>query len=213
MDKKKEATKILLVDDEASIREELSGLLEDLGYEVDTAQNSQQAYELIQGTDYAIHLTDIKMPRENGITLLDRAKVIRPDAYFIMITGHGDEQTAVDCLNKGAFAYLRKPVEYQELWITLENCLAHQTLIDNTKQLEQVVYTARNTADTISNPLSIISSYAQMLLIQFQNGDLIAPDHKPDTIEKLETIIESADRVAEHIRELGRVISPAIIST
>lgn len=114
-------------------------MLRDFGYEVDTASNHNEAYVLMKNNDYAVHICDIKMPGEDGITLLKNVREFKPDSYFIMITGYGDEQKAIDCLNYGAYAYLKKPVIGEELRITIERCISYQKLIMSSKMLEGVL--------------------------------------------------------------------------
>ena len=109
--------KILLVEDEASIRRVLGSILseEDKSYEVTEASNGQEAMEKIRETAYDLVLCDIKMPKKDGLEVLLEAKALYPTLRVVMISGHGDLETAVQAMKMGAFDYIAKPPDLNRL--------------------------------------------------------------------------------------------------
>ena len=117
--------KILLVEDEASIRRVLGSILseEDKSYEVTEASNGQEAMEKIRETAYDLVLCDIKMPKKDGLEVLLEAKALYPTLRVVMISGHGDLETAVQAMKMGAFDYIAKPPDLNRLLTTVRNAL------------------------------------------------------------------------------------------
>ena len=117
--------KILLVEDEASIRRVLGSILseEDKSYEIEEATNGQEAMDMIQKTDYDLVLCDIKMPKKDGLEVLLEAKALKPALRMVMISGHGDLETAVQAMKMGAFDYIAKPPDLNRLLSTVRNAL------------------------------------------------------------------------------------------
>jgi DNA-binding NtrC family response regulator len=120
--------RILVVDDELSIRESLSGWLQQDGYEVETAPSGREALAKTQENHYDIMLLDVKMPEMDGLTLLKRLKELDPDTLIVMMTAHGDIHDAVEAMRLGAYDYLLKPFELEELSFTIEKLVQMQTL-------------------------------------------------------------------------------------
>jgi len=106
--------KILIVDDEESARFLMSDILGD-DYDVKEAHNVSTALKIFEDFNPQIIISDIKMPGEDGISLLGKIKVISPGTYVILVTGHGDKRIAIDALKGGAFDFLEKPYESAEL--------------------------------------------------------------------------------------------------
>ncbi len=119
---------ILVVDDELSIRESLSGWLQQDGYEVEAAADGMTALVRMQEKHYDIMLIDVKMPEMDGLTLLKKLKEIDPDTAVVMMTAHGAIQDAVEAMKLGAYDYLLKPFELEELSLTIEKLVHMQTL-------------------------------------------------------------------------------------
>ena len=117
--------KILIVEDEASIRRVLGSILseEDKSYQVEEATNGQEAMDMIQKTDYDLVLCDIKMPKKDGLEVLLEAKALKPALRMVMISGHGDLETAVQAMKMGAFDYIAKPPDLNRLLTTVRNAL------------------------------------------------------------------------------------------
>jgi len=119
---------ILVVDDELSIRESLRGWLQQDGYQVETAAGGPTALARTQENHFDIMLIDVKMPEMDGLTLLKKIKEGDPDTTIVMMTAHGDIQDAVAAMKLGAYDYLLKPFELEELSFTIEKLVQMQTL-------------------------------------------------------------------------------------
>ena len=117
--------KILLVEDEASIRRVLGSILseEDKSYQIEEATNGQEAMDMIDKRDYDLVLCDIKMPKKDGLEVLLEAKALKPALRIVMISGHGDLETAVQAMKMGAFDYIAKPPDLNRLLTTVRNAL------------------------------------------------------------------------------------------
>ena len=132
-------SKILVIDDERSIRNTLKDILEYEKYEVDLAEDGTKGIEKIRSAEYDIVLCDIKMPGLDGIEVLERLVVLAPDTPVVMISGHGNIDTAVDSIKKGAFDYIEKPLDLNRLLITIRNAMDKSTLVTETKILKKKV--------------------------------------------------------------------------
>lgn len=133
--------KILIIEDEESIRNVLSNIIkdEDKTYEVDLAENGLEGLEKIKVNTYDLVLCDIKMPKMDGIELLEKAIGTYPDLTIVMISGHGDIDTAVDSIKKGAFDYISKPPDLNRLLSTIRNGLDRKKLVTQNKVLKKKV--------------------------------------------------------------------------
>jgi len=132
-------SKILVIDDERSIRNTLKDILEYEKYEVDLAEDGTKGIEKIRAAEYDIVLCDIKMPGMDGIEVLERFNVLAPDTPVVMISGHGNIDTAVDSIKKGAFDYIEKPLDLNRLLITIRNAMDKSNLVIETKILKKKV--------------------------------------------------------------------------
>ncbi len=130
---------ILIIDDEKSIRKTLTEILSYEGYKIDEAGDGEEGLKKFSEKTYDVVLCDIKMPRLDGIEFLDKAKLINPDVPVIMISGHGNVETAVEAVKKGAYDYISKPPDLNRLLITLRNALDKQSLVTETKVLKRKV--------------------------------------------------------------------------
>ncbi len=127
-----------MADDDALIRSSLREILEYEGYEVDEAVDGLQAWEMLQKNAFDAVFCDIKMPGLDGVELLEKAMSQCPVA-FIMISGHGDIDTAVDCIKKGAFDFIAKPLELNRILVSLKNALDKGRMEKRTRQLQRQV--------------------------------------------------------------------------
>lgn len=134
--------KILIIDDERSIRNSLKEIFCDEGFDVDVAEDGIVALEMVQKEKYNVILCDIKMPGMDGIEVLDKMKSEGIDSEIIMISGHGDIDTAVECMRKGAFDYIQKPLDLNRILITIKNATDHVSLVRENKALKKKVYGA-----------------------------------------------------------------------
>lgn len=132
-------SKILVIDDEKSIRNTLKEILEFEGYQVELAEDGSMGIELFEKGGYELVLCDIKMPRMDGIEVLDRLQKHAADIPVVMISGHGNIDTAVEAIKKGAFDFIEKPLDLNRLLITIRNATDKTTLIKETKTLKRKV--------------------------------------------------------------------------
>ena len=130
---------ILIIDDEKAIRKTLSEILSYEGYKIDEAAEGEEGLKKFSSTTYDVVLCDIKMPKMDGLEFLEKAREINSDVPIIVISGHGNIETAVEAVKKGAFDYISKPPDLNRLLITLRNALDRQTLVTETKVLKRKV--------------------------------------------------------------------------
>ena len=131
-------TKILVVDDERSIRNTLRDILEYEGYKVDDAENGIEGLKLVNSKKYDLILLDIKMAGMDGIETLEHIMKVS-DTPVVMISGHGTIETAVEAIKKGAYDYIAKPLDLNRLLVTIRNAVDKSNLIKETKTLRQNV--------------------------------------------------------------------------
>ncbi|MEO0037438.1 MAG: Transcriptional regulatory protein ZraR [Bacteroidota bacterium] len=134
-------SKILIIEDEASIRRVLTKILSEESdtYLVDEAEDGLQGLEKIKITDYDLVLCDIKMPKMDGVELLEAVKKIKPEIPMVMISGHGDMETAIQTMRLGAFDYISKPPDLNRLLNTVRNALDKKQLVVENKILKKKV--------------------------------------------------------------------------
>ncbi|SFC71112.1 DNA-binding transcriptional response regulator, NtrC family, contains REC, AAA-type ATPase, and a Fis-type DNA-binding domains [Parapedobacter composti] len=137
-------TKILIIDDERAIRSTLREILEYEDYKVVDADNGIDGLEIIKKEDIDLVLCDIKMSKMDGMEVLTEALTIKPDLPFIMISGHGTIETAVEASKKGAYDFISKPPDLNRLLITVRNALERGTLVTETKVLKRKVSKTRD---------------------------------------------------------------------
>ena len=135
--------KILIIDDERAIRNSLGEILSDEGYEVEKAEDGASGLELIAKDKFDVIFCDIKMPGMDGIEVLDKIIDDGVDSAVIMISGHGDIDTAVECIKKGAFDFIQKPLDLNRILITIKNATDKVSLVAQTKILKKKVYGAQ----------------------------------------------------------------------
>jgi len=132
-------SKILVIDDERSIRNTLKDILEYEKCEVDLAEDGKKALEAVKHAEYDIILCDIKMPGMDGIEVLEQLNTLAPDSPVVMISGHGNIDTAVESIKKGAYDFIEKPLDLNRLLITIRNAMDKSTLVNETKILKKKV--------------------------------------------------------------------------
>ncbi|WP_026777172.1 sigma-54 dependent transcriptional regulator [Polaribacter sp. Hel_I_88] len=134
-------SKILIIEDEAAIRRVLKKIIseENDSYNVDEAEDGLLGIEMIKDNDYDLVLCDIKMPKMDGVEVLEKAKKIKPEIPIVMISGHGDLDTAVNTMRLGAFDYISKPPDLNRLLNTVRNALDKKVLIVENKRLKKKV--------------------------------------------------------------------------
>lgn len=132
-------SKILVIDDERSIRNTLKDILEYEKYDVDLAEDGKKGLEMVKNTEYQIILCDIKMPGMDGIEVLEKLQDMASDTPVVMISGHGNIDTAVESIKKGAYDFIEKPLDLNRLLITIRNAMDKSTLVNETKILKKKV--------------------------------------------------------------------------
>ena len=132
-------SKILIIDDEKSIRYTLREILEYEKYTIEEAKDGEEGLEMITNNHYDVVLCDIKMPKMDGIELLDKIALLEKEVQIIMISAHGNIETAVEATKKGAFDFIQKPIDLNRLLITLKNALERSSLVTETKVLKQKI--------------------------------------------------------------------------
>ena len=170
--------KILIIEDEAAIRRVLSKIIlnEDKSYQVEEAEDGLKGYLMIEKTDYDLVLCDIKMPKMDGVEVLEKAQKIKPEIPFIMISGHGELETAVETMRLGAFDYISKPPDLNRLLNAIRNALDKKKLTVENKQLKKKVdknYQMIGESDAISKIKEMIEKVAPTearVLITGENG-------------------------------------------
>ena len=170
--------KILIIEDEAAIRRVLSKILseESDDYIVSEAEDGLQGLEKIKSEDFDLVICDIKMPKMDGEELLQEAKKIKPEIPFVMISGHGDLETAVNTMRLGAFDYISKPPDLNRLLNTVRNALDKKTLVvENTRLKKKVskTYQMIGQSEAIEQIKDMIEKVAQTdarVLITGPNG-------------------------------------------
>ena len=131
--------KVLVIDDEKSIRNTLKDVLEYEKNNVDLADNGIDALKKVSENTYDLIFSDIKMPEMDGIEVLQKIKEINDEVPVVMISGHGNIETAVECIKKGAFDFIEKPIDLNRLLVTMRNALDKTNLMTETKVLKKKV--------------------------------------------------------------------------
>jgi two-component system, NtrC family, nitrogen regulation response regulator NtrX len=171
-------SKILIIEDEAPIRRVLNKILseENDTYLVQEAEDGLQGIELVKNEDFDLILCDIKMPKMDGVEVLEAIKKIKPEIPMVMISGHGDLETAIQTMRLGAFDYISKPPDLNRLLNTVRNALDKKQLVVENKILKKKVsknYEMIGESDAISHIKTMIDKVAQTdarVLITGPNG-------------------------------------------
>lgn len=171
-------SKILIIEDEAAIRRVLSKILseENDSYKVEEAEDGIQGLEKIKNNDYDLVLCDIKMPKMDGVEVLEAVKKIKPETPIVMISGHGDMETAIQTMRLGAFDYISKPPDLNRLLNTVRNALDRKQLVVENKILKKKVsknYEIIGESEPINHIKLMIEKVAQTearVLITGPNG-------------------------------------------
>jgi DNA-binding NtrC family response regulator len=134
---------ILIVDDENSIRSTLKEILEYESYNVEEAVDGEDALNKIRKNEYDVVLCDVKMPKLDGIELLQKAIVLKPELPFIMISGHSTIDTAVEATRLGAYDFIQKPPDLNRLMVSVRNAIEKNALVSETKTLKRKISKTR----------------------------------------------------------------------
>lgn len=167
--------KILIVDDERAIRNSLKEILGDEGYDVDVAEEGAEALKLAAAEHYDIVFCDIKMPGMDGVEVLGKLVSEGSDTAVVMISGHGDIDTAVECIKKGAFDFIQKPLDLNRILITVKNATDRSALVTQTKILKKKVFGQQMVGESdpmkrIKDMISKVAATDARVLITGPNG-------------------------------------------
>ena len=149
-------SKILIIDDERPIRSTLREILEFEKFKVDDAEDGKTGFELIKKNKYDIILCDIKMPKMDGMEVLEESMKIGIETPFVMISGHGNVETAVEAIKKGAFDFIQKPLDLNRILVTLRNALDKESFVKEIKTLKRKVSKTKS-SDIIGRSKSILA--------------------------------------------------------
>ncbi|MBI9041697.1 sigma-54 dependent transcriptional regulator [Lutibacter sp.] len=171
-------SKILIIEDEAAIRRVLSKIIseENENYIVEEAEDGLVGVDMITKSDYDLVLCDIKMPKMDGVEVLERIKVLKPEIPMVMISGHGDLDTAVNTMRLGAFDYISKPPDLNRLLNTVRNALDKKELVVENKLLKKKVSKKyemigeSEAIDLIKNMIEKVAPTDARVLITGPNG-------------------------------------------
>ena len=171
-------SKILIIEDEAAIRRVLINIIsnENDSFQVEEAEDGLIGFEMIEKIDYDLVLCDIKMPKMDGVEVLEKTQNIKPEIPFIMISGHGELETAVETMRKGAFDYISKPPDLNRLLNAIRNALDKKQLVVENKRLKKKVsksFQMIGESEAISNIKAMIEKVAPTearVLITGSNG-------------------------------------------
>ena len=170
--------KILIVDDDKGIRNTLRDILEFEKYTVDESPNGLDCLVKIKQNNYDVIIMDIKMPKMDGMEAIERIQILKPDTPVIMISGHGNIDTAVEAVKKGAFDFISKPPDLNRLLITLRNAMDKSSLIGEKKTLQKKVSKSKvqeivaksKTISTIKDTIERVGPTDARVLITGPNG-------------------------------------------
>lgn len=199
--------KILVIDDERSIRNTLKDILDFEGYTVVLAENGKQGLQLATETAFDLIFSDIKMPEMDGIELLNALRQAEVESPIVMISGHGNIETAVECIRSGAFDFIEKPIDLNRLLVTVKNALEKKSLVKETKVLRKKVQSKNQMigeSDAIKHVREMIARVAPTearVLITGENGT------GKEVVARL--IHEQSQRAAEPLIEVNCAAIPS----
>ena len=167
--------KILIIDDEKAIRNSLGESLSDEGYEVDTAEDGPSALAKVDKERFDVIFCDIKMPGMDGIEVLEKLMADGVDSVVVMISGHAEIETAVECIKKGAFDFIPKPLDLNRILITIKNATDRAVIVKENRQLKKKVYGQKMIGESepirqIRDMISKVAPTDSRVLIMGPNG-------------------------------------------
>ncbi len=191
-----EKTKILVIDDEKRMCDSIKVLLSNIGYEVDIALNGRTGIEKLQSTSYDLVITDLMMPELDGFAVMKYIKESCPNTLVIVITGYASVESAVRAIRSGAYDYILKPFDFEIIKISVERAwdkLKLEKELGKTRKLAQVAERALALNSEMNNPLAIVSGFAQLLQMRFED----------DSDETVKRQISSIVKASENLHQMG----------
>lgn len=171
--------KVLIVDDESGMRHMLSVLLEREGYEIETAENGQEGLNKIKSEDYDLVLCDIRMPEMDGLSFLERAKLVSKNVPVIMMSAFGNVDTAIEAMKKGAYDFVSKPFKADEILLRLQRLTKQESLVHENESLKKVLHQQTSFNNIVArspkmldifDTIRKISEYKTTVLITGESG-------------------------------------------
>jgi YesN/AraC family two-component response regulator len=194
---------VLVVDDEEIVRYSLKNILEARGYEVEAAPSGEHALELFGRKGFHLVLTDLVLEGMGGLELLENIKVVSPRTIVIVITGYGSLKTAVKALRLGAYDYLLKPCDEDDLVLRVKRALEMQDFGMEQRRIQElnaIAKTAVTLSDRINTPLNIILGSIEML--ELKGGLSNRPDIQ-DILRVMEDQVSTIRKVMERLANLS----------
>jgi len=164
---------ILIVDDEEIVRESLANWLEEDGYEVEAAENGARALERLPAKDWNLAMVDLKMPGMDGIQLMDEIRKVRPDTIVIIMTAYATVDTAVQAMKKGAYDYIVKPFNPEDLSITIRKIIEHQKLVKENIYLRKELKKQYRLHDMVSKNHKMIEIFELVKTVAKSNSTVL----------------------------------------
>lgn len=148
--------KILIIDDEKSIRLALKDILDDEGYQVDLAEDGKSGLQKAMEGKYDVIFCDIKMPGMDGMEVLEKMVAEGVESAIVMISGHGDIETAVKCIKEGAYDFVSKPLDLNRILITVKNATDHSDVVKENKTLKKKIASSSSVQEIVGNSKAIM---------------------------------------------------------
>lgn len=201
--------RILIVDDDESVRDVISVLLREEGYHCDTASGAEMALDMAEREDTPLVISDMKMPGKDGLWLLEAFRDKHPDTSIIMLTGYGDTESAVDCLRRGAVDYLLKPPKLTDLIRSIERALAKRRIeLARKKYQKKLERKVRDRTTELRKALKDISiTYENTLMALVSALDAREHETSDHSIRVVEYTVAIANQLGikgSELEEIGR---------
>ena len=167
------SARVLIADDEKNIRDSLKIVLDEENYETEVASNGEEALNKIENEKYDIVITDIKMPKIDGMELLQKASKISPDTFFIIMTAYASVNTAIEALRQGAYDYLIKPIEFEDLILRVKRLIEYRGLSLENKALRRRVSSATGFQNIIGESQQMKKIFDIISQVAFTNSNIL----------------------------------------
>lgn len=165
--------KILIVDDEIATTEALQGFLQKKGYDVTTEHDPESALELIRGREFDLLIADYRMPKMNGLELIQKTREIDPVIAIIMISAYGKIETAVKIMKSGASDYLTKPIDLKELLLLIDKCIDNKRLLVENRQLKEILQEKFRFENIVGNSSALNEVMSMVQRVASSNATVI----------------------------------------
>lgn len=188
------SAKILLVDDEVSQTELLKGFLGKKGFKVTATQDPEEALTLIRSQGFDLLLSDYRMPKMDGLTLIKNAREIDPTVQIIMMSAYGTIETAVEIIKSGASEYLTKPIDLQELLLLIDKCIDKRVLQEENRQLKEILQEKFSFQNIIGNSSALEEVMSMVQRVASSNATVILRGESGTGKELIATALHFASK-------------------